>query len=287
MASLIDMSGQRFGRLIVLDQCRTGTYGLGADWLCRCDCGTEKWIRGVLIRNGNSTSCGCQRHETNRSRRVPLTGSRSGKLLVLDQWRLDTDYRKFWLCRCDCGAEKWIRGDSITSGITISCGCHQKRSIEHKKASRRQGCKRRYRKYVQNIQFRLGMALRRRLWAAMRHKSRSGSAVRDLGCSIEELIVWLERQFHPGMTWDNYGNRVGNWNIDHEKPVSAFDLTDRTQFLECCHYTNLRPMFVTDNARKGGVPQKQRVSNNLQSTGSQRSTRLPCERHRPSCRRFE
>ena len=52
------------------------------------------------------------------------------------------------------------------------------------------------------------------------------------------------------MTWDNYG-RYG-WHIDHIKPLCRFDLTDGKQLLEAVHYTNLQPLWASDNYAKGG-----------------------------------
>jgi len=72
--------------------------------------------------------------------------------------------------------------------------------------------------------------------------------VQDLGCTIDELKLYLEAQFEPWMTWDNYG--YYGWHIDHIKPLANFDLTNRDQFLEACHYTNLQPMFWHDNLTK-------------------------------------
>lgn len=53
-----DMSGQRFGRLVVLE--RSGVAHAGhALWLCRCDCGTEVRSYGSHLRQGRVNSCGC------------------------------------------------------------------------------------------------------------------------------------------------------------------------------------------------------------------------------------
>ena len=97
-----------------------------------------------------------------------------------------------------------------------------------------------------DIQYLLAKRLRTRLYLALRREWRSGSAVRDLGCSIQELKEYLESKFQPGMTWGNYGE----WHIDHIRPLSSFSLTNKEELLEACHYSNLQPLWAKDNIRK-------------------------------------
>ncbi len=62
MPKLKDLTGLRFGRLVVLSfNHRQGKYYY---WLCKCDCGTEKLVAGGCLRGGNSKSCGCLQRET-------------------------------------------------------------------------------------------------------------------------------------------------------------------------------------------------------------------------------
>jgi hypothetical protein len=82
----------------------------------------------------------------------------------------------------------------------------------------------------------------------MKRDFKAGSAVRDLGCSIAELKLHLERQFDENMTWENWGPY---WHIDHVKPLASFDLTDRVQFLQAVHWSNLQPLEKIENLRKG------------------------------------
>jgi hypothetical protein len=97
--------------------------------------------------------------------------------------------------------------------------------------------------------FRLRMNLRHRVWTALNGRAKAASTFDLIGCSVEELRGHLERQFLPGMTWDNYGKT--GWEVDHIRPCASFDLTDPEQQRQCFHCTNLQPLWVTDNIRKG------------------------------------
>jgi hypothetical protein len=59
MGRPVDITGQHFGRWTVLtihpERARSGH----AHWLCRCDCGTERIVLGLNLRQSRSTSCGC------------------------------------------------------------------------------------------------------------------------------------------------------------------------------------------------------------------------------------
>jgi len=100
-----------------------------------------------------------------------------------------------------------------------------------------------------SINYLLGSKLRNRMDQAITCNQKAGSAVRELGCTIDELKAYLELKFKPGMTWDNWS--MHGWHIDHIKPLASFDLTDREQFKEACHYTNLQPLWAEENLSKG------------------------------------
>jgi hypothetical protein len=57
----IKLEGKRFGRLSVLE--RDGVIGKATAYLCLCDCGEKKRVRGQSLRNGDTTSCGCARRD--------------------------------------------------------------------------------------------------------------------------------------------------------------------------------------------------------------------------------
>jgi hypothetical protein len=118
-----------------------------------------------------------------------------------------------------------------------------------------------------DFDFRLRCNLRARLCSAVRRPSKSGSAVRDLGCSIEELKAHIERQWIGCMSWENWGSGSGKWQIDHIFPLAKADLTQRVQLLACCNWQNLQPLWFEDNVRKGDAvtPEAQQLFDGLVS----------------------
>ncbi len=62
MPKLIDLIGERFGRLIVLERVASDR-AKNPRWLCLCGCGKEKIILGYNLKNGNTKSCGCLSRE--------------------------------------------------------------------------------------------------------------------------------------------------------------------------------------------------------------------------------
>jgi len=109
------------------------------------------------------------------------------------------------------------------------------------------------RKYEKNrkendLNFKIRRNMRTRLCQALKDNQKSGSAIENLGCTIETLKLYLESKFQPGMTWENWS--LTGWHIDHIISLSSFDLTNKDQFLKACHYTNLQPLWAKDNYRK-------------------------------------
>lgn len=96
--------------------------------------------------------------------------------------------------------------------------------------------------------------LRGRMLDALRAKGakKLQSSMELIGCSPAELKSHLESQFAPGMDWSNFGRKKGIqcWEIDHILPCASFDLTDPEQQKRCFHFTNLQPLWATENRKK-------------------------------------
>lgn len=104
-------------------------------------------------------------------------------------------------------------------------------------------------RYNNELAFRLMSILRSRLNSALKNNRRNGSAVKDLGCSVDELKLHLEIQFTEGMSWENYGIGKNKWSIDHIIALSTVDLNNVEQFKKVTHFTNLRPLWNKDQVR--------------------------------------
>lgn len=68
MSRVIDLTGQRFGRLTVIERVQPRQGCTNARWLCRCDCGNETKVIGTTLRRGESKSCGCLRAEISKEK---------------------------------------------------------------------------------------------------------------------------------------------------------------------------------------------------------------------------
>lgn len=59
MPSLVDRTGQRFGRLTVIQRVENDHRHKKVQWLCRCDCGVEVVVHSAKLESGHTKSCGC------------------------------------------------------------------------------------------------------------------------------------------------------------------------------------------------------------------------------------
>jgi len=124
----LDLTGLRFGHWVVLTlhpgRTHYGGSVSGLLWLCHCDCGTERAVRGDQLRAGESKSCGCSRREPRPRRITDVSGKRFGRWIVL---ALHPERSRggaaMWFCRCDCGTERVVSGNRLRNGGSTSCGC--------------------------------------------------------------------------------------------------------------------------------------------------------------------
>lgn len=133
MAKLIDITGQKFGRLTVIKRVEDSVAKSGKrqpQWLCQCDCGGMAVCQAGNLKSGKSCSCGCYWKEKHSEKTVTdLVGRKFGRLTVVERANdLPSGKHKAvaWRCKCDCGNEKIVRACNLINGNTTSCGCYAK-----------------------------------------------------------------------------------------------------------------------------------------------------------------
>lgn len=82
--------------------------------LCRCDCGTERWVVNSTLRSGKSKSCGCRSYKD-----PPVYPIKPGDRI--GHWTLIEQRRTKFLCHCDCGAERLISAYNLMHGKALLC----------------------------------------------------------------------------------------------------------------------------------------------------------------------
>jgi len=130
------------------------------------------------------------------------------------------------------------------NNLYFKCKLYKSKNKEQIRARARE----RYRiRYSNDVQFKLVETLRSRVCMAIRSQGTQKRVKTEelLGCTIDVFKRYIEAFWLPGMSWENH--TLKGWHIDHIRPVNTFDLTNLEQQKVCFHYTNLRPMWASDN----------------------------------------
>lgn len=109
-------------------------------------------------------------------------------------------------------------------------------------------------RFKDDILFRLSCVIRCRTNGILKSKNlkRYKKINQYLGCTEEELKLYLESKFYPNhetgeqMTWENQG--FYGWHIDHIIPLSS--ATTIEEIYKLSHYTNLQPLWMKENLQK-------------------------------------
>lgn len=125
MSRLIDLTGQIFGDLEVLERAENSADGK-AQWLCKCKCGNTRMVVGKYLRNGQTKSCvDCSYKARGKNNSVDLTGQQFGYLTCLEPTDQRSGTSIIWKCQCKCGNICYKDSHSLRDGKTKSCGCYR------------------------------------------------------------------------------------------------------------------------------------------------------------------
>jgi hypothetical protein len=100
------------------------------------------------------------------------------------------------------------------------------------------------RRCYEDPSYRMFRSVLRRTGMALAGRGRPAEYV---GCDHPQLRDFIASRFGEGMTWDRYRQ----WEVDHVLPLGG--VHDLDALLQRCHFTNLQPLWRSDNRRKGGA----------------------------------
>lgn len=114
---------QRFNRLVVLRDSGKRAPNGGVMWECKCDCGNITYVNSSNLKRGHTKSCGCAIDDYVDTLKIDIIGKKFNHLTVIKELDRSEYKRRTYLCKCDCGKEVAVSGDSLTGEHTMSCGC--------------------------------------------------------------------------------------------------------------------------------------------------------------------
>jgi hypothetical protein len=123
MTKTKDLTGQRFGRLTVVERTNKRNKSGKILYRCKCECGGEKLVSATNLLNGGTRSCGCLNVEAHQRTQKDLSGQRFGNLIAIKPTAARRQKKVIWECLCDCGKTVFVSCTDLLTGNTRSCGC--------------------------------------------------------------------------------------------------------------------------------------------------------------------
>lgn len=124
MGKKLDLTNQRFGKLVVIKYSHNNKYGTQV-WLCKCDCGNQCYVITGNLTINHIISCGC-------TKTLDLIGKQFGLLTVVALSHSDKSKQRVWMAKCVCGNMINITTHTLNSIKNPSCGCYYKNRIPKK-----------------------------------------------------------------------------------------------------------------------------------------------------------
>lgn len=203
-------------------------------------CGTETERRSATQRY--CEPCGREtRLQGHRRRSAKYEASRPPRRRDKPE---DNERRRRWAEQNHEKRLASVRAYNERNRAEINRKAKERRAIPEVKEQRRE-IDRNYRDHPKR---RVDQRMKAAVHLALKGRKAGRSWERLVGYSLADLVAHLERQFLPGMTWEN----VGRWHIDHIVPKVAFryETAEDPEFRACWALTNLRPLWARDNHSK-------------------------------------
>lgn len=117
-----DITGQRFGSLLVTEKTEQRATNSSVIWKCLCDCGNITYSNSTNLKRGHTTSCGCNKQKYTNSLKIDVkSGDKYGDLTIIRE--VESRSPRRFECLCSCGKVVEVLLSDLRSQHTQSCGC--------------------------------------------------------------------------------------------------------------------------------------------------------------------
>ena len=217
---------------------------------------------GKEFKTTNSKRKYCCYDCSNKSKIIDLTGKKFGFLTVINlantKNRNNGGKEYYWLCKCDCGNEKIIRGSTLKNGATQSCGCKQKEiaiavNTKHNKANTK----------LYKIFFSMKQRCLNSKNKAYKHYGARGINIyQDWLNNFENFYNWaINNGYKEGLSIDRIDVN-GNYEPENCRWVTMNEQTKNTRHNKYITYNN-QTKILSDWAREYGFSNRQIIIDRL------------------------
>ena len=140
MGKRIDIVGNKYGKLLVLEELKERNKNGKIMCRCLCDCGNHCDVKKINLTKGKTKSCGCSQYTTS-IKDEDFIGKTFGEFKVLEVGKINEKGIKFYRCKCSCGEIVEVNCYNLKDGRSTNCGCKRKQEISSRMKKDIQGQK--------------------------------------------------------------------------------------------------------------------------------------------------
>ena len=208
-ATTPDLTGRRFGRLVVQSQTVTTIRGRRQSIChCLCDCGEKVDVAAYHLQKADGSepksptrSCGCVKTLGD------LTGKRFYRLIVIEEAASDEKEGRCWRCLCDCGNVIIVSASALCSGLVKSCGCFRKESAAKraKIATRAAHTQDAEKKRTKTVYGDIGSKARKNCGIKLQNELKKSGAIVD-HANVAQIVADDPKKNNPyrGVCWNKH-----------------------------------------------------------------------------------
>lgn len=179
---------------------------------------------------------------------------------IFNSPKIDIEYTKLCLtCNSPKKGEEFFKNPKNKDGLSSYCkNCNTNRVADwaYKNSDKNREYRRNYTKIRKKEEplFKLCVSIRNLIGLSFKRAlngkyKKSINTENLLGCTVSQLIEYLQSLFAEGMSLENHGQCEECWHIDHKYPISLAKTQE--EIIKLCHYTNLQPLWSRENIKKG------------------------------------